>query len=183
MILGSKLGNWYGAKKLRDHAGDRVRKGSTFHEAQSVGLVYVDRDEELYNQVKRYVKFLHSEYGMRRVCAMAFVDKKAKQVPVYQAQKLEYQFFTRNDINWYQKPVHNVANFLDEPFDILIDLNLNDSLATDYLIRDSKANMKVGHRSKKQSHLYDVLIDTGEAKALGPYIDQVNFVLNNFSLK
>lgn len=183
MISGSKLGNWYGAKKLRDHNGVRFRKGSTFHEAQSVALIYVDQDEELYSQIKRYVKFLHSEYGMRRVCAMAFIDKKAKQIPVYQAQKLEYQYFTRNDINWYQKPVHNVANFLEEPFDILIDLNLQNNLATDYLVRDSKASMKVGDRSKKQAHLYDVLIDTGGIQALGPYIDQVNFVLNNFNLK
>jgi hypothetical protein len=184
MIGVDQIGQWYGLKQLQTSKEVRNHRcGSTFHEAKTICLIYLDRDEAFYNQVKAYVKFLHSEYGMRRVCALGYVNKKAKHVPVYQSQKLEYQFFTKNDTNWFQKPVSNVEVFLNESFDILIDLNMSESLSLDYIVRESRSKMKVGSRQKRHSHLYDILIDVRASQSVGPYIDQVNFVLNNFRLK
>ncbi|MDG1260559.1 MAG: hypothetical protein P8O05_02265 [Flavobacteriales bacterium] len=176
----SKAGNYF-LQKL--DSSDRNRKGCTLNEAKSVALLYRDHDEAHYKQIKSLVKSLHADFGIQRVCALGFVNSNAKQLPIYQAQKLEYMYFTKDDLNWHMKPKVNLMNFLHEEFDVLIDLTLAPSLPLQFIIKSSKASMKVGNSLTQNETDLDFILEVDENVSLDEYWRQVVFYLTNLKIK
>jgi hypothetical protein len=181
------------AKNLKERAGKyflrkelapmRERRGVNLGNAQSAALLYIDHDENHFKQIKAYVKQLHEVYGMKRVCALGFVDLPSKQLPVYQAQKLEYMYFTRSDLNWYLKPQASLMNFLTEPFDVLIDLSVEPCVPMHYILKASHARMKVGTSRSGARDLYDVTLRMDEHEQLADYWKHLNYYLNKAEFK
>lgn len=149
----------------RENESERSPKGVNLPQAKTVALLYVDSGEDYFKEVKSLVKDLHDVYGVKSVCAMGFVDAKAREIPVYQAQKLEYMYFTRGDLNWHMSPTASLKNFISEPFDLLIDLSEHPCLPLQYVVKASKSRMKVGTGSAEADELYDICIQhTSEMK-------------------
>lgn len=181
------------AKTFRERAGKyflkkeglpvRDRKGVNLGNAQSAALLYIDHSEEHFKQIRGYVKQLHEIYGMKRVCALGFVDLPSKQLPVYQAQKLEYMYFTRSDLNWYLKPQVSLMNFLTEPFDVLIDLSGSPCLPMQYILKASHARMKVGSSMAEADGLYDLTVRLDDQEQLVDYWKHLNYYLTKAEFK
>lgn len=125
-------------------AAERERKGCSLRHANSVGLVYLEREHAHYREVKALAKRLKDEFGVRRVGMMSFVQKEAKDTPTWLVKKLDSGYFCKSDLNWYGWPVKEIQAFVDTPFDILIDLELDPVLPLKYVVRASAAGMKVG---------------------------------------
>ena len=132
-------------------------------QAQSVALLYLDRDEDYFKEVRALVKDLHDLYGVKKVGALGYIDSASKSIPVYQAQKLEYMYFTKSDLNWHLKPTASLVNFVSEPFDLLIDLSQQRCLPMQYVVKASKAKMKVGTGLAQADDLYDLCIQPNGA--------------------
>ncbi|WP_306643722.1 DUF6913 domain-containing protein [Sanyastnella coralliicola] len=167
----------------REQPAQRERTGTNLSNANSVAFLYEDKDEAYFKQIQRLVRFVHEEYGVRRACALGYVDKPTKQLPIYQLQKLEYMYFTKGDLNWHMKPKVNLMNFLQEPFDILIDLRLSPSVPLDYILRHSKAKMKAGASLSGAEEMYDFSLEVQSGCSLDEYWKQINFYLSNLTLK
>ena len=89
-----------GGRFLRNEAEpQRERRGSNFNSAQRIGLLYLDSDEPYFNKVKNYAKFLKDEFDIKSVICLGYVDEVKKKLPVWQMQKLELNFFSREDLN------------------------------------------------------------------------------------
>lgn len=181
------------AKILKERAGKyflkkepapvRDRRGVNLGSAQSAALLYIDHDENHFKQIKAYVKQLHEVYGMKRVCALGFVDLPSKQLPVYQAQKLEYMYFTRSDLNCYLKPQVSLMNFITEPFDLLIDLTVDPCVPMQYILKASHARMKVGSSRAQANELYDMTLRLDDHEQLADYWKHLNYYLNKVEFK
>ncbi|MFM2315781.1 MAG: hypothetical protein RLZZ155_113 [Bacteroidota bacterium] len=161
----------------------RQRAGSNFHDAQSVGILYVDSDERYFNKIKAFAKYLKDKFGVRHIKCVGFVNEPSKNLPIWQSQKLEFEYFTKDDLNWYLRPVQNVSKFIKEDFDILIDLTNGDHIPLNFIFKESKAKMKVGLRDSLAARQCDLMIDLGENPTIDKYLQNLDVYLSNPQIK
>lgn len=178
--LKKKVGRYFLQK---EEEVPRARKGSNFNQAQHVGLLYEDINEAHYKRIKSYVKHLKEQYGIRKLLALAFIDTDEKKIPVWHAHKLEFEFFTRSDLNWHLKPGSHLRSFTETEFDILIDLSSKDCVPIRYVLTHSKAKMKVGRKGSPGEDHYDLVLDLGKDEELDKFLEQVDFYLTNFQIQ
>lgn len=167
----------------REQTPERTKSGSTLFAASSVAILYNDVDEDYYKKIRSYVKLLHESFDVQRVCALGYVDNTAKELPRYQVQKLEYMYFTKSDLNWHLKPTVSLMHFIDEKFDVLIDLSTVPSLPLRYILKASHAGMKVGTPAAGASDLLDFMIETRETTSPEDFWNQALFYLSNLPLR
>ena len=172
-----------GRRNLKRELKADKRRASVMNYSQSskVGILYLADDEKMHNVVRKFVKHLKEEEGIRKIMALSYFSGKI--VPAYLQAKLSFDFFTKKELNWHQRPSGTVVNnFVDEDYDILIDLSPSDSLPLRFALVLSKARFKVGKMSDENQAYYDFLIDTGENQTPEHFIEQVNHylkILNN----
>ena len=175
---------WFADRSIRRTIGEEKRPFTPLnvHEYRSVGVLYHCDSEETHKKVKVFVDFLRKEIGVRDVMAMAFVDEK--EIPSYLIAKLNFVQICRKDLDWKMMPRGNeVANFITEPFDVLIDLSLEDVLPIQYMVAGSRAAFKVGRKEGLNEELNDMLIDMAGSKSLSQYINHVNKYLHMLNAK
>ena len=135
---------------------ERERKGCSLKNANSVGLVYLERDHAHFREIKALAKRLKDEFGVKRVGMMSYVHEEGKDTPNWLVKKLDSGYFCKADLNWYGWPVKEFEAFVDTPFDILIDLELDPVLPLKFVVRSSVAGMKVGVEHPAWNHDSDL---------------------------
>jgi hypothetical protein len=91
------------------------------------------------------------------VSVLGYVDSK-KLIDHYLYRK-GFDFFSKNDLNWYYRPVSPLAmQFMDEPFDLLLNLSLEDHFPIHYITTLSQATFKAGRFFPTDESL-DFMID------------------------
>jgi hypothetical protein len=174
----------YGKRVLfRENEPARNKQGSNYHSAKRVAFLYLDTDEEFFKNIKKYATYLKNSYGIKSVHMMGFVDRPEKQAPIWQQHVLESDFFTRTDLNWYLRPVNRVQSFIQEEFDILIDFTSGDSLPINFVLKQSRALMKVGQKGAVAERYGDFIIDMGNQTGIAKYVEQLNSYLSNPLIK
>jgi hypothetical protein len=124
--------------------------------------------------VKRYVIFLREH--KKKVKVPGYFPSKL--VPDITYSKLEYDFFSAKEANWFGKPTNMVSqNFMNEQYDLLMDLNINDHFPLKYISALSKASFKVAKFSEKDIDMYDMMIDSDNTKTLKYFLHQVDIYL------
>lgn len=167
-----------GLKQMRREFKSLRRTGKVINLdlAQSVAIIYRVDDENKLATVKKYVKHLKEEEGIRKIFTLGYFP--GKELPEFLRPQLEFDFFCKKDLLWNEKPNCNaVKNFCAEYYDILIDLEDEEIVPLRYTLNWSKARFKVGYFSKEFSHYYDLMMSL-EKKELSEYITQVNHYLS-----
>ena len=148
----------------------RNRKIMNLKEARKIGILYILDDVPDYDRISEFVATL--QHDRKEVKALGFVKNKtliSRFLP-----KLSYDFFSRNDLNFFYKPFHSkIKDFIEKEFDILIDLSVKDSLPLKYISGLSAALCKVGRFSEEDLSCYDLMIDVKKGTGINEYIDQV----------
>ena len=137
---------------------ERLRRGSSLRQMQSMVILYTDTDEAKYKLVRDIATYIKKEFGVKRVMRVAFIDEESKFIPAWHLRKLEADYFCKSDLNWFGRPVSNVEPLLHEPFDVLIHFDPDESVALDFFVMASKAKMKVSNHSKLRKKDYDILL-------------------------
>jgi hypothetical protein len=176
-----KIRQQLGFRKLKSEIEvNRKPRACAFSDANSVAILYKEKGESFYVLVKQYMKYLKEEHGIRKVLAIAYVEEK--EIPQYQQHKLEFDYFTRKDLNWHFKPNNvQLKNFSGEDFDILLDFDLENCLPIRYILAQSKAKMKVGVLKKENEAFYDLMIQYKTDYTFDDFIKQINFYLINLT--
>jgi hypothetical protein len=152
----------------------RKREVSNFDTAKSFGLLFNADDPEVYDLVKKYFKYLKD--SRKKVHAIGFFD--LKNLPQMEYSKLDYDFFTRKELNWWGKPTNtSVKNFVEEEYDILINFSLTDSFPLKYIAAMSKAKLKLGKLEEENDSVYDIVIQQPEDKNFKFFMRQVDHYL------
>lgn len=168
----TKLGNLFLGKEK-----DAVQRTPMFinlSDARTVGILFEAGSQEDFELVKRYVLYLREM--RKKVKVIGYYN--SKEVPQMTYSKLEYDFFAQKQLNWHMKPMDvSVSNFINEEYDILIDLNINDHFPLKYIAALSKAKCKVGRAYPGSEKLYDLAIEQEEGKSLKHFLRQVDTYL------
>lgn len=174
----------FGRKMLRKELDAvRLRKGYNFNSAQSIGIIYQDIDENFYKAVREYAQFLKSTFEIKTVKALGFVDAPTKKIPNYQQHSLEFEYFELADLNWYGKPMRGIESFINEEFHILLDLSGGSVLPLNYVLKESRASMKVGVKGTMGERYCDIIIDMGQVVGIDKFVAQLNQYLSNSKIR
>ncbi|NTW31502.1 MAG: hypothetical protein HGB12_02560 [Bacteroidetes bacterium] len=147
----------------------RNRFISNIDDAKTIGILYDASSEEIYNKVSEFVKYFQNK--QKNVKALGFVN--FNQLPHYCFPKLTCDYFTKRDLNWYYKPTNSrVIDFINEEYDIMIDLCMNDCFPLIYVSAVSKAKFKVGRYGEKYSDIYDFMLNVNNTISLEDYFKE-----------
>jgi len=139
-------------KKLRNQRRNVVVCNIQY--AQHIGIVYNATEYVSFEIIKDFAKKLSQHAN---VSILGYVNSK-KLIDHYLYRK-GFDFFSRNDLNWYYKPISEITEaFIKKTFDILIDLSLDKYYPIQYIVALSPAAFKVGKFSDDDKYL-DLMID------------------------
>ena len=102
---------------------------------------------------------------MKRVGLMSYVPTDEKETPNWLVKKLDSGYLCKSDINWHGWPTKEFEAFVDTPFDILIDLEIDPVLQLKFVVRKSMASMKVGIDNSPWNDDLDVRLVLEDAPA------------------
>jgi hypothetical protein len=151
-----------GRRMLAGKGGGPDRKINlcTLSEAKNIGIIYNATEYISFEIVRDLVKQLST--NSISIMVLGYVDSK-KLIDHYLYRK-GFDFFCKNDLNWYYKPVTSqTEQFINEPFDILLNLSLDYHFPIHFISSASKASFKTGRYSVTDSSL-DFMIDIEKEK-------------------
>lgn len=159
-------------------AVQRQKIASSLEQAKSIGIVFQYKNEEEFELLKKYVQYLRDM--KKKVKAVGIY--LTKELPQFSYSKLEFDFFSKKQFSWLGKPADPLlVNFVNEPFDILLDLNLDDLLPLKYLVAQSVSHFKVGRWEDDDAELHDFLITSPREKGLKFFLRNIDLYLTRFN--
>lgn len=142
-----------------------------FDNVKTVGVVFDATNSEDFEIVKRYVVYLREH--LKKVKVIGFFS--TKNIPTLTYSKLEYDFFSTRELNWMGTPNSVIIrNFINEEFDLLIDLNIHDHFPLKYISALSKAAFKVGKFNENDREIHDMMIDADNTKTVKYFLRQID---------
>lgn len=167
-----KIGEYYFKKEnAKTH---RLCQMTNLNEARKIGILYTVDEVPDYEWVEKFVTQLQGE--QKEVKALGFV--KNKNLIQRFLPKLSYDFFSKKDLTWFYKPIHQqVRDFIEKEFDLLIDLSLNDSFPLKYIAGVSNALCRVGKFSEENTNYYDFMIDVKPSMTSDDYLGNIRHYL------
>ena len=170
--LRTKIGRYYFRKDQA--SSDRYRRMINLQDAKRIGILYTLNEVPDYDKISKFVSSLQHDH--KEVKALGFVRNKnlvSRFLP-----KLSYDFFSKRDLTWFYKPIHNkVRDFIEKEFYILIDLSLQDSFPLKYISGLSNAFCRVGKFSDENAAYYDLMIDLKPAMSFEDYLGHIRHYL------
>lgn len=148
----------------------RIVRSTNLNNAATIALLFDASSKNEFEFVRNYIKKLKDQG--KKVQALGFYNQK--ETPVMMNSKLEYDFFTLKDINWHYKPTSKlVLNYMNEPFDILINLCTKTVLPLVHVAALSKAKFKVGIHKEKHIKYYDLLVHHRNENDMSTFINNI----------
>lgn len=171
IINNIKLKAWKHYISRESDTYGRKRSLLNINDTRSIGIHYDANDEEIYSKVDNLYKYFTSMNI--KVNTLGYV--KYKQIPHYCIPKLTFNYYKKNEINWYYKPQNNfVKEFTESEFDLLIDLDFSANYSGKYIVATSKAKTKVGVYNDDFQNFYDLMFSINEKElSIGEFIKQL----------
>lgn len=178
----SRLAFIYGNYQLNKRRKNLLRNKSSldFKNAKTIALIFDATNPDDFNRIKEFIKWLREQKNTVR--SIAFINQK--QISPQQYSKLEYDFISQKELNWWKKPTANfVETFLNEEFDIMINLSLTNVFPITYIYALSKAKFKISIFNQNTTIDSDLLIDIKDNRTIEHLIKQVTFFLLKINQK
>lgn len=146
------------------------RETLDFNKVKTIGILFDGSQVENEVIVNDFIAQLNAKG--KQVELLGFVPKNN------QALNTDYTSFCLHDLDFFKRPNNQkVQEFIQQPFDILINLTPLNHLQLDFIAALSNAKLRVGPYTDR-THCYDLMIDHNEKSNLNSYIKQIDFFLN-----
>ena len=154
-------------RKLKQNS--RTKKFCNFLTAKNIGIIFNASQQDIYKTTIEFIKYLNEKNIS--VNAIGYVTNKESLA--YFQQKKEISFFSLKNTNWFGKPKNNnIDDFIEKPFDILINLCKNEIYTLQYINALSVARMKISAEFPENNYT-DFRI---KAKADTPHSEFINII-------
>jgi len=156
--LKTGIGRYFLDRKIKSL--DRKVHACNLDRARHIGIIYNATEYISFEIIRDLVRQLSE--NAERVIVLGYVDSK-NLIDNYLYRK-GFDFFSKSDLNWYYKPISAVAmQFMNEQFDLLLDLSLDSHFPIRYITSLSPASFKAGRYSTDDESL-DFMIDIEREK-------------------
>ena len=164
-----KIARWL--LKRKERSLQRAKTVCNFDTASTVGVIFSLEEEEAFDLTNQFLNFLVE----KKIKTYALGYCPQKEIPPRIAPNSKINLFTRKDLNWYYKPNHPIVEqFMNQEFDILIDLSKHRFLPLQFVNNLSRARFKVGKESNNGRN-YDLMISIGEDQGLAYLIEKIKY--------
>ena len=158
-------------KQLKTHTVNRRPK--QFDKAQSIGILFDASQAEERQVVRHYASFL--EKKGKQVQLFAFLDEEQQQ------SNFTFKHFSRKELDWALRPKDALSEeFINTPFDFLINIYQNANQSLEYISSLSKAHLRVGPYTEKES-CFDLMIETQKQHDLQYFIKQLEYLMSRMN--
>lgn len=152
----------------------RSIKSFGIENASTIGVVYNATNRDDAETVKQFIQYLKEE--RKDVSSLGFIDSKDASDIV--KSHLNYNYFDKRNLSKSLIPKgEDVQNFINKPFSILIDLNIEECFPIEYISTLSIAKFKVGSKGSYRDDVCDLIIDIDDKKQLKFLIIQLKHYL------
>jgi hypothetical protein len=159
-------------KKLRNFK--RIRESHNLETAKTAGILFTPTDQASFEQIKQFLNYL-GNYKLQ-IYVLGYIN--AKTIPEGFLFWKGINLFSRKELGWSMVPkTPVVTDFIDKPFDVLMDLSLDDFFPVEYIARLSKSKFKVG-RFTQSHNAYDLMFEIEKGNSLDNYLDYIKQYLN-----
>ena len=159
-------------KKLRTYK--RIRESHNLETAKTAGILFTPTDQASFEQIKQFLTYL-GNYKLQ-IYVLGYID--AKIIPESFLFWKGINLFSRKELSWAMVPnTPVVTDFIDKPFDLLLDLSLENFFPVEYIARLSKSKFKIGRFTESHSG-YDLMFDIEKEKSLDAYLGYIKQYLN-----
>jgi len=167
---------WVGRLILKRLIKTRHRHKKVFNlrTAQTIGIVYDATSTNHFDAILEFTK----ELAKRKLTIYVLGYIRGKEIPDKYLFKKDHSYFFKKDINWYSRTNHpDAVKFMNQKFDILIDLHLYRDFVFDFIVGMSLARFKVGRFSEGPNY-YDLMIQVKGEPTFEYFIQQVHYYLD-----
>jgi hypothetical protein len=152
----------------------RKKDSCNLADAKEIGVIFNASDPASIDEVKKIVNLLQANNA--HVFVIGYLNEK--KIADVNLLRSGYNFFSLANLTWFYKPVIPfIEDFLNRKFDILFDLDLENSFPLRYIATLSKAGMKVGRFFDGCEYL-DFMIKLEPEISLRYLIEQSVYYLN-----
>lgn len=176
MSLVDAIKNKLAMTKVRQDAAAVKRQKQVFNldDAKTIGIAFEYTTPEDFELLRKYVFYLR-ELKKRVKCIGYY---KGNTEPAVQYSKVDYDFVNEKAFAWWGKSSSHIANnFVEEPYDIYIDINLKNNTALRYIAYVSAAKFKIGHYTGDDESPFDMQLSVPKEKGLKAYLREVDTYL------
>lgn len=169
---------YFGKRFLRSELTkvSRNKKPVNLQNARNIGIIYLLNSEDEYNRVSLFTKKLQDEGKKVHVLGLYQYNR----TPVFYIPKLSYDLLLPKDIDIFFRPsAPFVKQFINEEFDMLIDLSSPDNFTLHYIACLSIADFKIGRKIDDRPLPYDLMMETGNEIDSQELIDQIIHYTSN----
>ena len=155
---------------------NRQKKLYDFASAKTIGLLCSPEDVFSTVHLKEFLNYL----TQKRIKYTVFGYFDGKTIPENFLYLKDFDFITQQDLNFLFIPKgQTVKKFINEPFDMLIDCNINSFFSVEYISQLSMAKCKVGMMREGGENCYDLMIDITKNKTLEYFLENLSKYLSN----
>ncbi|MCF6243323.1 MAG: hypothetical protein L3J74_18550, partial [Bacteroidales bacterium] len=145
------------------------------HSASYIGIIFNAEDKVFYAAAKEFMNYI-DERGIK-INALSFVPKS--DLIGYFPYRKGVEYFGMDKLAWTGKPKEEgVEEFIERPFDILIDISLTGSFPNEYVFALSKAKFKICNNSSIEKYA-DFVLQLKNKEDIDNYIEQIKHYLES----
>ena len=146
-----------------------------FDSAKYIGVLCSPQDEISTGHLKVFLRYL-SQKGIKYL-VFGYFD--GNNIPENFLYWKEIDFITRKDLNFFFMPKNPIVDkFIHEPFDMLINCNIDPYFPMEYISQLSVAKCKVGIMREDES-CFDLVIDIQKNRTIKYFLKNLEIYLTN----
>jgi len=153
-----KLKKYLRKRKTKSIRGNKVRnlKLRELSNVKTVGIVFDASSEELYKRSAHLVRHFSSMKKEVKSIAITNTD----EIPAYADNTLSFNYIVKKDVNWYGFPKNKyIVDFVNQEFDILINLDFDQDPSLSFIVNSSMANLKIGLNNDSEELELDFMLE------------------------
>ena len=176
-----KIVRYYALKRLFKfyHTSQRSTRIKTLNNSKNVGILWNPADEGSIETFELLRKILQSK--SIKSTGIAYIDSNREMETL--TTITHSGFLHRRNVRWFGRPQTSAGiQFIQEPFDIIIDLSILKTIALQYILVHSRATFKVGWQSTELNY-YDLNIEVTENPQCRFLMEHIVYYLENINEK
>jgi len=160
--------------QLKQRSGTNTRKAGNFEKASHIGILFNATDLDERKKVTKYADQLRKKG--KRVHLLAFINNRTE------TSNFTFDYFNLKQVDWAMRPSGPaVRDFMDQKFDVLLNLSRKSDIYFEYICTLSKAKLRVGPVAEN-TQAYDLMMDVPKPVDFLSYTQKIEELLMKTSV-
>lgn len=161
-------------QQLRHRKEPKGKSQANLNNAVTVGILFDATELATRDVVLEYAEKLRKQN--KRIKLLGYFDDPTD------SEHYPFDYYNRKQVDWAQRPTgEQVRSFIKQDFDLLMNINSESLIHTEYIAALSNAKLRVGPCTE-HTYCYDLMIDLSPKSGLKQFIEQAEALLGKTNI-